>query len=218
MTKPSFIPIALIAMLTAGIAVAADQPAQSPGALQPVIVAQATDQPTTDEQPDQPTLEAEQRKPPHVFGLAVGAYIPLNSEVRDVFGGTKLRVGLRPILTETPERIRFMYDVSFFSLEDEDNQAILIPLTVGLLKGFGQDTKTQTYAAINAGVFYGDVLAPTLGIDKSGWGLTANATVGVIYNQRLSVELRYEIMEKFAGFEFDSFSIMAGYKVLSWRF
>lgn len=218
MTKPSIVLIPLIVLMAAGIAAAADQPAEPQSVAEPVIVAQADDQPGTESQPEQPMLEPQNRKPPLVLGLGVGSYTPLNSDVEDTFGGTKVRVGLRPILSEAPERMRFMYDVSFYSLKEDDNQAVLIPITVGLMKGFGQGKKTRSYAAINAGMFYADVLAPSLLIDKSGWGFTANATVGMVYNKRLQLELRYEIMDEFAGFKFDSFSAMVGYKVLSWRF
>jgi hypothetical protein len=217
MTRQSFVLISLIALLAAGTVFAADQPAPPVSDTRPVLVTQEVDTAVSVGPP--PTLVPEDnRKPPHVFGLGIGSYTPINSEVKDVFGGTKLRIGLRPILTETPERARFMYDVSFYSLWKDDDRAILIPLTVGLIKGFGQDTKTQTYAAINAGTFYGKVEAPSVGVSDSGWGFTANASVGLIYNKRFMLEGRYEIMNEFAGFKFDSFSVLAAYKLLQWRF
>ena len=228
MIKRSLTVAWIIAVLAAEVAIAADQQITPVGGGNAVVVAQqaepsANDAPASGESntettPDEPVLQEKTRKPPNVFGLAVGSYSPINDDVKDAFGGTKWRIGLRPLLTETPKRARLMYDVSFYSLDKEDNQAILIPLTAGIMKGFGQETKTQTYAAINAGVFYGDVDAPTLGISESGWGFTANATLGLIYNKRLSLEVRYEIMEEFAGFNFYSFSMLAAYKVLSWRF
>lgn len=216
MIKWSFAVVLVIAVLAAGAAVASDQQVTLVSTDKPVLLAQQIE-PSTAEA-EEPVLEERNRKPPHVFGLAVGSYTPLNSDVKDTFGGTKLRVGLRPLLTETPERMRLMYDVSFYALTKDKNQAILIPLTVGMLKGFGQETKTQTYAAINAGVFYGNVDALSVGVRESGWGFTANATVGLIYNKRLSLEARYEIMDEFAGFEFDSLSFLAAYKLLQWRF
>lgn len=220
MTKHSFVLISLIALLAAGNVFAADQPAMSSTDENPALVTQQAE--TTIESqppPDQPTLAAEDtRKPAHVFGIGIGSYTPVNSEVKDIFGGTRLRVGLRPLLKETPKRARFMYDVSFYSLRKDDDRAILIPLTVGVLQGFGQDTKTQTYAAINAGTFYGKVEAPTVGVSDSGWGFTANLSVGLIYNKRLMLEGRYEIMSEFAGYKFDSFSILAAYRLFQVRF
>jgi len=220
MTKQPFVLISLIALLATGTVFAADQPAPPVSDTKPVLVTQEVDVSAgSGAAPEQPTLIAEDtRKPPHVFGLGIGSYTPINSEVKDVFGGTKLRIGLRPILTEAPERARFMYDVSFYSLWKDDDQAILIPLTVGFIKGFGQDTKSQTYAAINAGTFYARVQAPSVGIDDSGWGFTANLSVGLIYNKRFMLEGRYEIMNEFAGFKFDSFSILAAYKLVQMRF
>jgi len=211
--------IFLITLLAAGAALA-DQPVAPAENSQPVLTAQQPETPAESAvSADQPVIsEEENRKPPHVFGLALGTYTPMNSDVKDVFGGTKIRAGLRPLLTETPERARFMYDISFIALDHEDDQAILIPLTVGLLQGFGQDTRMQSYAAINAGMFYGNVQAPSVGAFDEGWGFTANATVGICYNKRLTIEARYEIMDKFAGFNFNSLSLMAGYRILQWRF
>lgn len=216
MTKRFVILMSIIVVLAGGIALAADQP------VPPVTgteVAQqegtSTDAPASEATAE---LEAQPRKPPLVLGLAVGSYTPIDSDVKDTFGGTKLRVGLRPLLTEAPERVRFMYDVSFYSLEKDDDQAILIPLTIGVIQGFGQGTKLQSYAGVNAGIFYGRVDAPSIGTWDSGWRWTANATVGLIYNKRLSLEARYEVMPRFAGFKFDSFSLMVGYKILQMRF
>lgn len=218
----------MFAMLAAGAVAAAEQPVIPADNENPVLIAQQTEPSTSDAQvsedanteipAEEPILEGDDKKPARIFGLALGSYTPINDDVKDAFGGTKLRVGLRPLLTDAPKRMRLMYDVSFYSLTKGETEAILIPLTAGLMKGFGQETKTQTYAAVNAGVFYGSVDAPTLGISESGWGFTANLTMGLVYNRRLSLEARYEIMDEFAGFKFNSFSMLAAYKVLQWRF
>ncbi|GEM_PF-2197993 len=225
MIKRSFVLVWVIALLAASSAIAADEPATTLIGTEPVLIAQQAETSTesieaasdteADVPPDEPIV---QRKPPHVFGLAVGSYTSLDSEVKDTFGGTKIRVGLRPLLTEAPKRTRLMYDVSFYVLRDSGNQALLIPLTVGMMRGFGQETKLQSYVALNAGMFYGDVDAPSVGVSKNGWGFTANTTIGLIYNKRFMVEARYEIMDEFAGFDFDSFSLMAAYKILQMRF
>ncbi len=220
MIKPQFVLVLLIAVLAAGAAFSATTatdtgpilvvPPPSADAVQVADPAAVTAELTLSE--EQP------RRQPHLFGLGVGSYTPINSDVTDVFGGTKLRVGLQPILRETPRRLRFNYDVSFYSLWKNDDQAVLVPLTIGVLQGFGQETKMQTYASINAGAFFGRVEAPSVGVSDSGWGFTANVCLGLIYDQRLSIEGRYEIMDRFAGFKFDSFSILAAYKILAIRY
>lgn len=215
-----FVVLFVVAAMTGASAQAAAQPPVIDGVEEPVLIAQAP-QPDPDSQQSEepaPSDEEQGRKPPLVIGLGIGSYTPLNSDVEDVFGGTKVRFGLRPILTELPERIRLMYDISYYSLEKNDDSAVLIPLTIGVLQGFGQGSKTQTYAAVNVGAFYGDVFSPTMMVSESGWGLTGNVTIGLVYDKKLLLEARYEIMEKFAGFNFDSFSLMAAYKLFQVRF
>jgi hypothetical protein len=221
MIKPPFVLVLLIAVLAAGTACSATSVIDT----NPILVAQqpSADNAQTADPPSQATAELtsskeQPRKQPHLFGLGIGSYTPINSDVRDVFGGTKLRVGLRPILRETPRRMRFMYDVSYYSLWKDDDQAVLVPLTVGVLQGFGQETKLQTYVAVNAGAFYGRVEAPSVAVSESGWGFTANVNVGLIYNKRFTIEGRYEIMDRFAGFKFDSFSVLVAYKILAIRY
>jgi len=220
MIHRSFVVVFVLAVLAAGTALAAAQPPVLDEIHRPVLMAQAPQTDSDSGQPNETAFSDEEqgRKPPLVIGLGVGSYTPLNSDVEDVFGGTKVRFGLRPILTELPKHMRLMYDVSYYSLEKNDDSAVLVPLTVGILQGFGQSTKTQTYAAVNVGAFYGDVFSPTMMVSRSGWGLTGNITIGLVYDKKLALEARYELMEKFAGFSFDSFSLMAAYKLFQVRF
>jgi len=55
-------------------------------------------------------------------------------------------------------------------------------------------------------------------VNKTGWGLNANATVAVVLNKRLLIEARYEFMDEFAGLDFSAFTFSAAFKVFSARF
>ena len=205
-----FIILMSIVILAAGVAYAADQtPTPEP---QPnTSVEQPTNQPA--ETPEQPAPEKETIKAKMHFGPAIGIFSPTSSAVQDTFGGTWIRYGLRPFITEVPERWRFMIDLSYYAMDDGTDQAKLVPITAGFIRGLSQHKDMLTYMAVNMGPFYGNVDAPSIPVSKKGWGVNTNATFGMVFNQRWSLEARYEYMNKFAGFDFSAFSISAGLRL-----
>ena len=175
-----------------------------------------TDAEADEEQPSTVTL-----KPKVNFGLMVGAYMPTNSDVRDLFGDTWLRVGIRPIPREYADKYRLTFDFSYYSMEEANGVYIdrvrLIPVTVGILRGFGSGKNVRSYVAVNAGPYYGSFKAPSVGISEKKWKLNANVTGGLVFNDKLSIEGRYEFMEKLAGYDFSAFTVSANYRVFSAR-
>lgn len=201
----------MVVILAAGIAWAADEtpttPAPQPG---PAI---EQPQQTPAETPPEPIVEKETIKAKMHFGPSIGIFRPTSGKVQDTFGSTWTRFGLRPFIMEVPERGRIMLDLSYYAMDDGTDRAILIPLTAGYMMAISQHKDMLTYAAVNAGPFYGSVDAPSVGADKSGWGLNANATLGVALNQRWSLEARYDFFNKFAGFDFSAFSLSVGFRL-----
>jgi len=212
-----FLILISIVILAAGVAYAADQtPTPEP---QPnTSVEQPTNQPAeTPTQPaetqEQPAAEKETVKAKLHFGPAIGIFIPTSNAVQDTFGSSWTRFGLRPFLTEVPDRWRFMFDLSYYAMDDGTDQAKLVPITAGLMKGISQRKDMLTYMAVNMGPFYGDIDAPSVGVSKKGWGVNTNATFGMVFDQRWQLEARYEYMTKFAGFDFSAFSISIGLRM-----
>lgn len=205
-----FLILISIVILAAGVAYAADQtPTPEP---QPnTSVEQPTNQPA--ETPAQPAAEKETIKAKMHFGPAIGVLLPTSGKVQDTFGSSWTRYGLRPFITEVPERWRFMIDLSYYAMDDGTDQAKLVPITAGFIRGLSQHKDMLTYVAVNMGPFYGNVDAPSVGVSKKGWGVNTNATFGMVFNQRWSLEARYEYMTKFAGFDFSAFSISIGLRM-----
>lgn len=202
--------ISIVVILAAGIAWAADE-APAPAAQPGTAVEQPAAAPAETEAAPERTVET--RKAKLHFGPSVGLFYPTSGKVKDTFGGNWTRFGLRPFLTEVPERWRFMFDFSYYAMDDGTDKATLIPITAGFMKGLSQHKDMLTYVALNAGPYYANVDAPTVGVDKTGWGLNANTTLGIIFNQRWSLEARYEFMDDFAGFDFSAFSISVGLRM-----
>ncbi len=213
--------ITLLLLITLGGSVfAADTPATT---TEPTV----TTAPTTDATPtvttsetakptDQPAPDAatDQKKKRTVFALSAGLYMPVNGQVKDIYGDNFLRLGIRPLPTNAPKGWRFAYDVNWISLESINGKATIIPITAGVLRRFGKND-VKSYAALNVGPYYGNVKVPALGIDKTGWGWDANATLGVVFKERFCLEARYDLMNKFAGLDFDSLTISAAIRIFT---
>ena len=203
----------IMVILAAGIAWAADEAPTTPAPTsQPSASAeQPTDKPADAEAKPESTVET--RKAKLHFGPVIGIYRPTSAKVQDTFGSNWTRLGIRPFLTEVPDRWRFMFDLAYYAMDDGTDRATLIPITAGFMKGISQRKDMLTYSALTLGPFYGNIDAPSVGVNKTGWGLNANATLGIVFKQRWSLEARYEFMNDFGGFDFSAFSIAAGLRL-----
>jgi hypothetical protein len=141
-------------------------------------------------------------------------FFPTASSTRDAFGGTWPQLSVGWLDTEKPNKWEATFDLSSFKCDDE-YEARLIPLTVGVQRGIGSDsTKAlQPYVALRAGPYYGRVEAEALGIGETRIGINANAAVGVVIHERYFVEGRYDYFGRVAGFDVGGFSISAGVRV-----
>ena len=194
----------------------------------PVLMAEAIK--PIDQQPDSENKEDQTLKPqrPKInYGLMMGVFSPTNSDVKNLFGSSWLRIGIRPLPRDLPQKYRVTFDTSYYAMARNyadlsgnivfKDEVKLIPITVGVLRGFNQGKNTRGYIAFNAGPYYGSIKAPSVGIDEQKWGLNANATAGIIFSDTISVEGRYEYMQKLGGFDFSAFTISASYRIFSAR-
>lgn len=174
------------------------------------------------------TKKADKPKKPAVnFGLMVGVFNPTNSATKELFDDSWVRVGIRPIPRELSERYRFTFDTSYYTMSknyaDAEGNIIfadkvkLIPITVGLLRGFNQGKDLRSYVGVNVGPYYGSFKAPSISVNEKRWGLNANVSAGVIYKDRIALEGRYEFMEKLGGYDFSAFTVSASYRIFSAR-
>ncbi|MCL6629115.1 MAG: porin family protein [Armatimonadetes bacterium] len=210
-------------IISAGLVYAQEQ--SSPGADTPAAAPTVGDSTSTaDSTAEQPTEKPiiKKEKARTVYGLTLGIFTPVDSTVRDTFGDNWIRYGVRPIPTELPNSWRPGFDISFYSMSNGPDEVTIIPLTGGFIRRFGKTDeeskkKTQSYLAINVGPYYCDLNSPTLGKTKTGWGLNGNATYGIVFNNRWSLEARYEAMSKFEDVDFSAFSISASFKLFTAR-
>ncbi|MDI6829401.1 MAG: hypothetical protein QME62_13040 [Armatimonadota bacterium] len=175
------------------------------------------------ENPPESQYEIERAKRRTVpFAVTIGKYYPTSSKVRNIFGSDWTRYGLRPLPMAEPRIWRPTFDVCYYrmsrTINSAENSVTIIPITVGLIRGYGTPEKVRGYSAVNAGVYFCNLDAPAAGVSKDGIGLTTNASLGLIIGKRFSVEGRYELMNKFAGFDFSAFSLSAAFTVFTAKF
>lgn len=173
--------------------------------------------PETEMTNEQPALEpeVETKKASTNYALMVGLFMPTDSVVRNTFGESWIRYGIRPLPKDLPEQWRLNFDISFYKMSNSTDRVYLVPVTVGALRGFNTDKNVQTYLAINAGPYYGDLYAPSVPVSQSQIGVNANITYGIIFDEKLSIEGRYEIMSDLGGYNFNAFTVSAAVKIFT---
>ncbi|MDO8587507.1 MAG: outer membrane beta-barrel protein [Armatimonadota bacterium] len=145
-------------------------------------------------------------------GVAYQVFLPSNSTTKDVFGDSWNGFGLQVITPQEEDRWTPMVTLGMFQ-SSGDGDATLYALNVGLERGLSGSDKARPYVILKAGPYYGTVDVPSQGIDENKVGLNANATVGILFNERFYLEARYDYFSKLAGFNFNGFTLAVGVKL-----
>jgi hypothetical protein len=163
-------------------------------------------------------------------GVDLGVFMPTDSDVKDVYGKSWFRIGFTPLSFQQPGPWRFTFDLGILKRSRDitipdgkgggsvlSNDVTLIPLTFGVTRSFSENTDFLPYVALRAGPYYANVDSDSFGVDKSGFGINANAAVGVSFSRRFYIEARYDWYSKFEDIDFSGFSISAGIKLFEIR-
>jgi hypothetical protein len=151
------------------------------------------------------------------FGVDIGVFFPTDSAVRSVYGSTWVRVGLSPLSFQHPEKWSFCFDIGILNRNKTNDDVLLIPVTVGFTRAFGQNVEARPYVAIRAGIYYVDVNSAAFAVDDTGYGFNANAAVGMTFNDKFYIEGRYDFYNDFQGIDFSGFSVSAGVRIFTIR-
>jgi hypothetical protein len=162
-------------------------------------------------------------------GVDLGIFMPTDGDVQDVYGSSWFRVGVTPLSFQSPGPWRFTFDLGFLKRSNDllvpdgkggtvlSNDVTLIPLTFGVTRSFSENTDFLPYIAFRVGPYYVNVDSDSFGVDKSGFGVNANAAFGVSFSRRFYIEARYDWFSKFEDIDFSGFSISAGIKLFEIR-
>lgn len=165
---------------------------------------------------EKPKEEPERRKR-NWWGLDIGAYFPTDSEIQDRFGDAMLRIGLRPFDTRAGNW-RFVTDITFLSGNRDGSRMLIVPLTFGFLKSFGDpDAEQRTFVMFGAGPAYYDYSIKRLvglnivKVKDRTFGASAHVDAGIVFNNRFSIVARYDWMSESKNFDFSGFSLTLSY-------
>lgn len=150
------------------------------------------------------------------IGLKVGSYFPTSEETRTLFGDVWPIVSISPMRLGKPERWSVAADITVYDQRRHGNRAILVPITIGIAREFGVSDETKPYVALRVGPYYGSVDAVPAA-HGSGWGWNANAAVGITFDERFYVEMRYDWFEQIEGLDFSGLQLLAGVKLFELR-
>ena len=150
------------------------------------------------------------------IGLKVGSYFPASGKTRELFGHVWPIVSLSPMRLGKPERWSFAADITVYDQRHHGNRALLVPISFGIAREFRISEDTRPYVAVRTGPYYGSVDGkPTA--HGSAWGWNANAAVGVSFNERFYLEMRYDWFSKIEGLDVSGLQLLAGFKLFELR-
>lgn len=159
---------------------------------------------------------AHARREPIPIAVSYGVFLPSDSTTETVFGDSWPRLSIGVFDPQMAPEWRRTADFTAY-MHEEDGEAKLYSLSFGAERRLSTKGLTQPYVALRAGPYYGKVEVPALSIDESKIGLNANASLGVIYKERVFLEARYDKFSRIAGFDFDGFTFWGGVRLFDIR-
>jgi hypothetical protein len=163
----------------------------------------------------------EKKKEKPLWGINLGAYFPVDSDISDLFGNALPRFGFSPVDRKFDKKFDIVTDVNILFANSDEARLFVLPVTVGVVFGTG-DQKSKGFVAVNAGPAYYDYVLFRFngtGFDrfdarKIGWN--ANVEVGLLLNNRFSITGRYDWFNKSDDFDFSGFSLNLNYTFIRW--
>lgn len=165
------------------------------------------------------------------WGADIGVYFPTNGEIRDAFGDTLLRFGLRPFEKRISDRWKFIVDVNALAARKDGNKLFAMPVTFGFTRSFGDPaSKSIPFVQIAAGPayydysIYRDVEVSAEGgkepererISKKRFGGNANIEAGILFDHRFALVARADFYTKSDDFDFSGISLTFSYAAFRW--
>lgn len=151
-----------------------------------------------------------------------GVFFPSSSEIRDRFGDTLVRVGVRPFEAKIRENWTFTTDVTVLSARGGFSRLFALPVTAGFTRAFARKeedivpvvTVATGPAYYDYSILRADPVLPVLNrVSTRRLGWNAHVETAFIVNQRLAVALRYDWYSKTDDFDFSGFSVGLSYAV-----
>jgi hypothetical protein len=156
------------------------------------------------------------------WGLDLGVFRPTSGEISDKFGDNLFRVGFRPFTNRISEKWKLIYDFSVITASDDGERMLVIPLTVGFTRSFGDPEGDMIpFVQFGAGPAYYDysLTRTTLGPVTERFktrrvGANANLELGVLISKRFALVGRGDWFTEADGFDFSGISLTLSWAIL----
>lgn len=149
------------------------------------------------------------------IGVRAGMSTFVGRELKDIFG-TRVSYGFTPYRANVQGNSAIGTDVNVDYANENGSRMLLIPVTVGIGSSFGDKGGSFVpYFAVRGGAAYMDYRLARNGTSISERKVvpTANGEVGLILERNLRLAARYDWYGRTQGFNFDSFTISATYRI-----
>lgn len=147
-------------------------------------------------------------------GPEVGLYFPSDSVLKDALGNQWISFGVTTMRQGTMQSQGIGTNWNVTSNSKNGNKVFMGSYTLGITKPFGDvGSQARPYFALRGGLSYIDYALTTNGNRISGkrLGYDANAEVGIMFGDRLTLSARYDVFSKHDGLKFDGLTLNLKY-------
>ena len=150
------------------------------------------------------------------WGLRVGASYFTDNEMKSLFGSGRISFGFSPTSKGMPGDMQVATDIDIQIANQNGNRLIMIPVTVGVTKTFGdRGSSSVPYAAFRIGGAYSDYRLNRVGGVSQGKKFlpASNFEVGVIMNKKLRLSARYDLIGATDNIRFNNYQFSASFEL-----
>ncbi len=144
------------------------------------------------------------------FGPQIGVFIPRSEVLRNALGETWLSFGASRVRVFKSNQGKIAYDWNAVGQRNDGSNLFILTGSIGYVIPFAPPgAGTQPYVAIRGGLAYIDYAVDTPSGRESGKVLSpnGNAAFGINFNNRVNLEVRYDVWSSYEGLTFDGISV-----------
>jgi hypothetical protein len=158
---------------------------------------------------------AQQQYETPMLGASAGVFMPADSKLRDALGGSWFTFGPGTVNPGSYRNRMLGFNYNVISNSRDGNNVFILTGTYGLTQPIGEQMNgaARPYFAIRGGIAYMDY---SLDIDNDHIsskriGFNANAEVGIMLIDRVTLSARYDVFGAADGFSFNGLSLELKY-------
>lgn len=155
-----------------------------------------------------------------LMGISVGVFMPMDSEMKSLFGDTWFQYGFSPSIKLRNKETDIRPELSILSQSKDGNRLLIVSVPVSFVKRFADENSSSVpYVNFGAGPTFFDYSIQRVGsltrYDKDRFGWSVHGEVGLVLSNRIRVHTRYVKFSEHDGFRFDGVQLGLSYQFFS---